>query len=147
MHSYNWVTKSQGRLIDTNTAREELEYPKSDPHAQWLRETFALANIQYGPIDYGLRDGKPQVWEINTNPKIIRTADSDPLTEEQVRVRDPIRQHFFPRFRAALEAIDSAADPHQTVPVEISSTQRENLVAEQRTRSRSSHGREQSLRL
>ncbi len=130
MHSRDWVTKSHGRLIDPATAREELEYVESNPHAEWLRETFELAKIRYGRIDYGLRDGQPQVWEINTNPMIIRSASADQLTEEQIRVRDPIRQCFFPRFRAALEAIDSPVDPGRTIRIEVSSSQRRKLASE-----------------
>jgi hypothetical protein len=78
VHSHNWITKSHGRLIDADTAREELEYVQSNPHSKWLRETFALAKVRYGRIDYGLRDGKPQVWEINTNPTIVRPVAAPP---------------------------------------------------------------------
>ena len=63
------ITKSHGRVIDAATAREEIEYLQSNPHAKWLRESLASAKISYGRIDYGLRDSKPQVWEINTNPR------------------------------------------------------------------------------
>ena len=132
MHSHNWITKSLGRLIDAGTAHEELEYVQNNPHAKWLRETFELAKIQYGRIDYGLRDGEPQVWEINTNPTIIRTVGSAPITEEQTRLRDPIRQHFFPNFQAALEAIDSVADPSRAVRIKVSQRQQRRLAAEKR---------------
>ncbi len=134
MHSTNWITKSHGRLIDVGTAREELAYVQSNPHAKWLRETFGLAKIRYGRIDYGLKDGKPQVWEINTNPAIVRPSVSDPVTEEQRRPRDPVRHYFFSGFQAALEAIDSLADPSRTVRVEISQKKRLNLEAEKRLR-------------
>lgn len=136
MHSDNWITKSHGRLIDADTAREELEYLQKNPHAEWLQETFALAKIRYGRIDYGLCDGKPQVWEINTNPTIVRPVAAGPIPEEQRRVRDPVRQLFFASLQAALEAIDSVADPSQTVRVEISQKQRRMLGAEKQLRLR-----------
>jgi hypothetical protein len=136
MHSTNWITKSHGRLIDANTAREELEYVRNDPHAKWLKKTFELARIRYGRIDYGLRDGEPQVWEINTNPTIIRRPGGDPISEEQRRLRDPVRKQFFPNFQAALEAIDSRADPREIVRIEISSRQRRKLEVEKRMRLR-----------
>jgi hypothetical protein len=136
MHNRDWITKSKGRLIDAGTAREEFEYVQSNPHAKWLEQTFELAKTRYGRIDYGLRDGEPQVWEINTNPVIIRAPGADPLTEEQWRVRDPIRHLFFERFRTALEALDSTVDPGRTVRIDVSSGQLRKLAAEKLLRSR-----------
>jgi hypothetical protein len=136
MHSENWITKSHGRVIDATTAREELEYVQKNPHAKWLEETFALARIRYGRIDYGLLDGKPQVWEINTNSTIIRPATAAPIPEEQIRLRDPVRQLFFPSLQEALEAIDSAADPNHVVHIEVSQRQRRRLGAEKLSRLR-----------
>ncbi len=135
-HNRDWVTKSHGRLIDADTVREEFDYIASDPHADWLRETFALARTSYGRIDYGLLNGRPQVWEINTNPTIARAAGADPLTEEQKRLRAVVRQHFQPRFRAAWEAIDSPANPDHTISVRVSERQRRKLAAEKQLRLR-----------
>lgn len=136
VHTENWISKSRGRLVDAATAREELDYVQKNPHAEWLRDTFALANIRYGRIDYGLLDGEPQVWEINTNPTIIRTAAAGPIPEEQRRLRDPVRQVFFPSLQAALEVIDSVADPNQTVRIEVSRKQQRRLADEKRLRLR-----------
>lgn len=136
IHSDNWITKSHGRLIDADTAREELEYVRNNPHSKWLRETFALAKIRYGRIDYGLYDSKPQVWEINTNPTIIRPATAPPIPEDQRRLRDPVRRLFFPSFQAAVEAIDSVADPSETIRIQVSQRQRRRLAAEKQLRLR-----------
>jgi hypothetical protein len=136
MHSENWITKSHGRLIGATTVREELEYVQKNPHAKWLEETFALARIRYGRIDYGLLDGEPQVWEINTNPTIIRPVAAGPIPEEQRRLRDPVRQLFFPSLQAALEVIDSVVDPSDIVRIEVSQRQRRKLCAEKRLRLR-----------
>lgn len=136
MHSHNWITKSQGRLVDAATAREELEYVQTNPHAKWLRETFALAKIRYGRIDYGMLGSGPQVWEINTNPTIMRIAAAGPIPEEQRRLRDPVRQVFFPQLRAAFEAIDSQADSSQAVRIHVSPRQQRKLKEEKRLRQR-----------
>jgi hypothetical protein len=135
-HNRNWMTKSNGRLIDAGTVSEELEYLAGDPHAAWLRETFALARINYGRIDYGLLDGRPQVWEINTNPTISRAASADPRTEEQKQLRTLVRQHFHPRFQVAWGVVDSPADPNRTVSIKISERQRRRLAAEKQLRLR-----------
>ena len=78
VHNRNWITKWEGRLVDAGKAKEEREYVEGNPHADWLRQTFQLTNIGYGRIDYGMKDGVPQVWEINTNPTIVRGPGDGP---------------------------------------------------------------------
>ena len=136
MHGKNWIVKSHGRVIDAGTAREETEYVRNNPHAGWLRETFAQAKTRYGRIDYGLLGGKPQVWEINTNPTIARHAGMDPLSDEKRRLRQPVREEFFPNFQMALEAIDSQADPGESIPISVSPGQRRELEIEKKLRLR-----------
>jgi hypothetical protein len=129
------------------TAREELEQVQKNPHAEWLRETLALARIRYGRIDYGLLNGKPQVWEINTNPTIIRPAAARPLPEEQIRLRDPVRQVFFPSLQAAIEAIDRAADPSQTVRIKVAAPEARCRKAAEAAGSSEKDGHRPSTRL
>lgn len=138
VHNYNWVTKWAGRLIDAEKAREEREYVESNPHADWLRKTFELAKIRYGRIDYGLSDGLPQVWEINTNPMIVRPAGWPPgtMTAEEANLRAPMRDRFLREFCAALEAIDSTVDSNRTIRVSVSRRQQRKLEAEKRLRLR-----------
>jgi hypothetical protein len=68
--SRKWVLKTAD-LGTHEMLQEEREYMKSNPDEHWAREVFALANVQYGRIDYGLLNGRPQVWEINTNPAVL----------------------------------------------------------------------------
>jgi hypothetical protein len=49
---------------------EERAFMDANPHAGVLREVARVAGIGYGRVDYGLLDGEPQIWEINTNPMI-----------------------------------------------------------------------------
>lgn len=65
-----WVTKVYGRFTHLEAARAEREYVESNPHEQWLRGVVQLGGVEYGRIDYGALDGRPQLWEINTNPTI-----------------------------------------------------------------------------
>jgi len=134
VHNYNWVTKWQGRLMDAEKALEEREYVEGNPHAYWLRETFKLAKIRYGRIDYGVKDGLPQVWEINTNPMIVRPAGWGPstMTPEQRRYGAPVVSRFLGEFQAALEAIDSPVDPNRTIRIDVSRRQERLLETEKR---------------
>jgi len=63
----DWQVKN-ARLVTQAFVREERSYVDTNPHEKRLREIFALARITYGRIDYSLKDGEIQVWEINTNP-------------------------------------------------------------------------------
>jgi hypothetical protein len=78
--SRNWVIKRGGdkkALEDHRRAwlLEMREFVEANPHTERLREIFELARIDYGRMDYGLLDGLPQVWEINTNPHIVFPTD------------------------------------------------------------------------
>jgi hypothetical protein len=107
-----WMVKQTTRLYDMELADEELEFLASNPHAQWLERIFDLARVRYGRIDYGLKNGVPQVWEINTNPTIGRNPRSRRRTPEQERYHSrmtPGRERFYESFFAAWEAVDSTA--------------------------------------
>ena len=60
---------------------EEWRYLEENPHANMIREIFALARIEYGRIDYSFHKGKMQVWEINTNPTLLCPMRSWPVRE------------------------------------------------------------------
>ena len=50
--------------------QEDLEFVKTNPHAEQVMEAFQIAGLTWGRIDYGVLDGRIQVWEINDNPKL-----------------------------------------------------------------------------
>jgi hypothetical protein len=130
-----WVTKEEGRIINEEVAREELNYVTSNPHATWLRETFHLAGTEYGRVDYGLLDGKPQLWEVNLNPTMSRHFGKNPRshrTEAQRKVLATARAHHTRLFQAALLGLDVDFDPARMVSLSISAPERAKLEAEQR---------------
>ncbi|MBM3604265.1 MAG: hypothetical protein FJX25_05785 [Alphaproteobacteria bacterium] len=66
-----WVCK--GEYTDPATVPipdRELAFLKSDMDEAALRAAFSAAGIEYGRADYALVDGRPQIFEINTNPWI-----------------------------------------------------------------------------
>src|SRR5690606_21669013 len=98
-----WVVKVP-TIVTPETVEEEMAYVGggADGHEALLRDVFAMANIQYGRIDYTLVDGRPQIFEINTNPVILGPRS-------KVRERRPIFNHVMPRIRRAFDAIDAVA--------------------------------------
>lgn len=70
LFSRNWVTKSPD-LVDDSAVEEENEFIAAFPHREQLADIFRLAGVDYGRIDYGVKNGRIQVWEINTNPIVV----------------------------------------------------------------------------
>lgn len=115
----DWMQKvpklDKGQRWPTEWVAEESKFLDSNPHLSQLRSTFELANIEYGRIDYGLKDGKVQVWEINTNPTC--------LTE--VGNQLPEREHFDEliagRFDEGWASIECPNPPGPPLPFELKS--------------------------
>lgn len=65
----HWEVKQATNTKAAFRRREEYGYLRENPHADRVLEIFEMANVQYGRIDYALKDGRIQVWEINDNPQ------------------------------------------------------------------------------
>jgi hypothetical protein len=44
---------------------------RATAHREKIAEVFRIAGIDYRRIDHGVKDGRIQVWEINTNPMVM----------------------------------------------------------------------------
>ncbi len=100
--SRSWIQKTASITDQPAYLQEEREYLEGPRFDDQLRQIFQLANITYGRIDFGVRNGQVQTWEINTNPSI--------LTHQHIleNPRLPIHQTFFRTFSTALQTfIDS----------------------------------------
>jgi len=88
---------------------EEHDYVFNNPHAIQLAEIFEIAGIDYGRIDYSIKDGRIQTWEINLNATIGRgVGPSGGKGPAELRpLRSETREYFFDRFREAWDAADA----------------------------------------
>lgn len=67
----NWVAKEgQLGLASDEGYRNELQEAKDMPHAAHLRRVFATAGASFGRLDYTILNGRPEIFELNTNPRI-----------------------------------------------------------------------------
>ncbi len=113
--SNQWMIKGANLAKDKMIA-EELNYIQKNPHAKQLKQLFALANIQYGRIDYSLKDNKIVVWEINPTPMI---ASSSSLKKSK---RKPVHVLFSKDFVRELLKTDTTTskkliiNPQQQLP-------------------------------
>lgn len=112
--SHHWLTKvavTEQRISEA-MLREEQQFVETNPHADALKAIARIARIEYGRIDYGVLDGRVQVWEINTNPMLPRLNYGEEM-------RKGILQYSTSRLNAAFEAVNCQRDAtgHITNPV------------------------------
>ncbi len=98
-----WEVRGHDLVVDEHTIAEEERFLNDNPHEAQLREVFALAGVEYGRVDYGVVDGRVQVFEINTNPYIAPS----PLGGAR---RAHLYEHFSRAFLSALAALDGPVD-------------------------------------
>lgn len=120
----SWIAKAGNSADEESVVREELEYLEDHPHADWLRRVFTEARIEYGRIDYGVYKGEPQVWEINTNPTLGRSAHRSASRNPRfAALREPARAASHKQMLEAfkrLEQPDSAPQLPIVLPEGIS---------------------------
>lgn len=98
LFSRNWMTK-KADLVTPATVEEEVAFIENFPHREQVAEIFRIAGIDYGRIDYGLKGGSVQVWEINTNPTVVPHPD----TIDQRRL--PVQSRSAAQIARALEVL------------------------------------------
>jgi hypothetical protein len=99
MCARQWVVQDY-ELLDERYMQEAREYLAANPHAEFLRRVARENGIDYGRFDYALLDGRPQIWEINTNPCVIVPPGEDEIGYELHRV--PMQQ-----VAAAMKELDA----------------------------------------
>ncbi len=82
--SGNWVTKYPS-VVTPETVAEEEAFLAEPRDVELVRRVFDLAGIEFGRIDWGYVDGRPQVWEINTNPMLAPGGIPHELREPSQR--------------------------------------------------------------
>jgi hypothetical protein len=93
LFSTDWLVKGKSSFVDEQVIAEETKFLAENPHAQQVREVFRLAKIDYGRIDYGMVDGRIQVYEINSNPTIF-SAGPWPHTPKKQRFATALTECF-----------------------------------------------------
>lgn len=71
-----WQAKFGTAGLATDTQyHTELAEMESFPQRDHLAACFDATGIEFGRIDFGFANGKPEVWEINTNPSLQLTTE------------------------------------------------------------------------
>lgn len=115
-----WMLKAQGTEFSEAMLEEEREFVNGNPHEEQLRQIARLGGVGYGRIDYSVRDGRVETWEINLNPTIGAGAGNRSalrITPELRALREPTRKAWTEKFIAALAAVDAGGDGEPAIPV------------------------------
>jgi hypothetical protein len=120
-HGRRWMVKQAAAGFSRAWAQEELDYVTTNPHALQLARIRELSGVEYGRIDYSMKDGRVQTWEINSKPTIGRGALRPPsgrVPRDLVSIRREVKNLFYRAFREALEALDTGPEG-VTAPVRV----------------------------
>jgi hypothetical protein len=107
-----WVLKWTVSDHDERAMREYRDHLLGNPHEAWLRRIFALAVVDYGRIDFGVRGETRQVWEINLNPTPgpSRGPPVPPLSPKLEAMLQENRRVYFRGMQEAFRALDPGMD-------------------------------------
>ncbi len=105
----HWMAK-YGELGVAGEAlyQEELDNMPHVPFLDTIRQVFDIANIEYGRVDFGIVAGKPQFYEINTNPFVGFNLSKHPFSQR-------LKSHgiFKDNYRAAVRALERPGSKNQ----------------------------------
>lgn len=107
--STNWNAKRESDRRDL-VGRTEIEWLRGFPEREQVMSAFNTAQLEYGRMDYAVKDGRIQVWEINDNPSMGTTFFKRHLFARRVarRIARPKRKAAF---RDVLRGLDLNAPP------------------------------------
>ena len=116
-----WMLKHSQTEFTLPMVQEELEYVLQNSHQQQLLKIFELAQIEYGRIDYSIKDGRVQTWEINLNPTIGRglRPPSRKLAPELDAIRDHVRACFYQGFESGWKEVMLPTEGQPAIEVKI----------------------------
>ena len=118
----HWMLKHSETEFTVPMVLEELDYVSKNPHQQQLSEIFELARVEYGRIDYAMKDGKLQTWEINLHPTIGRglRPRSKNIPADVDAIRDEVRHCFYDGFESAWKEVNLSTNGQPPVELRLS---------------------------
>ncbi len=115
----NWMLKGNVSECTASDVAEAQTYVFQNPHERELRLIFEFARVEYGRIDYAMKDDVIETWEINLHPTIGRSPRphrASRVPEELRPIRREMARHFYRLFQEALEAIDVVGEAPNAIP-------------------------------
>lgn len=79
--SDHWMVKTTNVALDKALRADERDFLLADPHADTIRRVFEIARIEFGRVDFGVVNGRVEIYEINTNPTLYNARAEARLAE------------------------------------------------------------------
>ncbi|MCK5308685.1 MAG: hypothetical protein KAJ73_08745 [Zetaproteobacteria bacterium] len=117
VHENHWAAKyGEDGIAGETLYAEELQLIRDNPFAGDLLKACNIGHIEYGRLDFGLVDGKVEVYEINTNPTVYFTEEHPyPARLESAALSKKL-------YIEAMTAIDMSDNGHQIEIKAVSSS-------------------------
>jgi hypothetical protein len=107
VHDDQWLVKyGKPGIAPADLYEEENRIVAENPFGEEMRRVFDLVALEYGRADFGIVEGKPQVYEVNSNPDI----KLDPKSFG-IELRDKSNALFKENYLAAIKALDFEPAP------------------------------------
>jgi hypothetical protein len=94
---------------------EDLQRIHENPYGDIIRRAFDLAGLEYGRADFGIVDGRVEIYEINSNPKM-----TGPETYPS-KIRTEAVEYVYRSYIDSIKALESESGA-QGSPVRIKRT-------------------------
>lgn len=128
VHEDTWLVKYGKKGIAGEALyAEELQIIRENRYSDAIAQAFELAGIEYGRADYGVVNGRPQIYEINTNPEVKFGSSAHPF-RQRVQSTELTKQLYFD----ALQAIDTPGG--DILPIDIRKADSDLADAARRSR-------------
>jgi len=114
VHDVSWNIKAgRSGVAPPELYDEELEILQKNPYAERMKKVFEIARIDFGRVDFSFVNGRPCIYEINTNPTIASPSPhSFPQRVASMKV-------WWEGLLSALHAIDQLDEPGTQVDVSV----------------------------
>ena len=107
VHDDNWLVKyGKAGLAPADLYEEEYSFVETNPFGPAMLDVFNIAGIDYGRVDLGFVGGRPQIYEINSNPMVEPKPPASFMDRRNQSVA-----LFRNNYLEAMEAIDTGRRP------------------------------------
>ena len=102
VHDNQWLVKyGKPNIATADMYDDEFRMVRDNPYGEEMRRIFQLIGLEYGRVDFGIVNGRPQIYEINSNPDVKLNPKS--FGNEQ---RDRSNALFKEKYLAAVDTLD-----------------------------------------
>lgn len=102
VHDDQWLVKyGKPAIAPPDLYEEEHRFVADNPFGEEMRRIFELVGLDYGRVDFGIVGGRPQIYEINTNPDVRLDPKST-----GVALRDQSNRLFKEKYLEAIAGLD-----------------------------------------